>query len=322
VECESLIETSQSADVMVVNEGNFGWGNGSLSLYRPQDKIVSNNVFSQANNSVPLGDVVQSAFQYNERIYVVANNSSKIEIIDEASFVSIATITGFNSPRYFLPINASKAYVSDLYSSSIQIVDINSKSINGSISANGWTEKMLLYEDTAYVCEMSADNVLLINTTNDLVLDSIKVGIQPNSLVIDKNNKIWVLCDGGFNESLPQLLRINPQTRQIEVTLSFQNLSDSPNNLCINSSKDQLYFLNSDLFKMKITDLNLPTIPIFSGANKTFYGLGLAPNSDNIYVADAVDYVQNGQVYRLDSIGNTLDQFSSGIIPGNFLFLE
>ena len=54
-------------------------------------------------NGTPLGDVVQSITQFNNNAYVVVNNSNKIEVIDITNFSSIATITGFTSPRYFLP---------------------------------------------------------------------------------------------------------------------------------------------------------------------------------------------------------------------------
>ena len=43
----------------VTNEGAFGYGNGSISLYYPTEKTIINNAFKNANNYGP-GDVVQS----------------------------------------------------------------------------------------------------------------------------------------------------------------------------------------------------------------------------------------------------------------------
>ena len=44
------------------------------------------------------------------------------------------------------------------------------------------------------------------------------------------------------------------------------------------------------------------------------------PYNKNVYISDAIDYVQNGLIYRLDSLGNEIDLFNSGIIPNDFLF--
>ena len=127
-------------------------------------------------------------------------------MVDINSFSSIATITGFTSPRYILPISTNKAYVTDLYSNSIQIVDLISNSISGSIALSGWTEELLLHNDTVYVCDVSNDNLLIINPNNNTLIDSVKLGVQPNSIVKDQNNKLWIMCDGGFNESNPKLM--------------------------------------------------------------------------------------------------------------------
>jgi len=321
-DCSTTPISVDSSDVLIVNEGNFGWGNGSLSLYQPNSQTVSNNVYSQANNNLPLGDVIQSAYQLNDKIYVVANNSNKIEIINKNTFVNEATITGFNSPRYFLPVSNNKAYVSDLYSNSIQVVDLSSNTIVNNINTNSWTEKMLLHNDTAYVCDMTNNNLLLINTSNDNLVDSVKVGVEPNSLVLDANNKIWIMCSGGFQEDNPKLIRFNPQTRSIEATFVFSNINNSPGSLTINSDGTKLFYLNSNVYQMSFNATSLPSSSLINNNSNTFYGLGVHPESEDIYVADAIDYVQNGVVFRYTSSGSLIQQFNVGIIPGNFLFLQ
>ena len=164
-QCVSCIEEetdTQLADVLIVNEGNFGWNNGSIFLYKPLVQTISQNIFSQTNN-VPLGDVIQSITQFNNKAYIVVNNSNKVEVVDLNSFNTLATITGFNSPRYFLPINNQKAYVTDLYANSIQVVNLNSNSITSNIPLSGWTEELLLHNDSVYVCDVTNDNLLIIN---------------------------------------------------------------------------------------------------------------------------------------------------------------
>ena len=82
---ENAITPSIQNDVIIVNEGNFGFGNATLTLYNSTNRNIHHGIFQQVNN-YPLGDVAQSAYYFNEKIVVVVNNSNKIEIIDKADF--------------------------------------------------------------------------------------------------------------------------------------------------------------------------------------------------------------------------------------------
>lgn len=318
---EPISETS-NLDVLIVNEGNFGWGNASLSLYRSGTKEVQQQVFNTANGS-SLGDVAQSATKVDDKIYVMVNNSNKIEVINAQNFTQLATISNLNSPRYLLPIQNNKAYVSDLYGNTIHIINTQSNTKTGSIATTGWTEKMLLHNDTAYVCDLTNDKLLIINPQTDIIVGEIATGVFPNSIVLDKDNKIWVLCSGGTQEEQARLIKINPTSRSVENTLIFSDINNSPNNMVINSSKDILTFNNSGIYQYSIESNSLPSTPIITKPNGSiFYGVGINPSNDEIYIADAIDYVQAGKVYRHSHNGTLIDQFESGIIPGNFLFFE
>lgn len=324
-QCKNCLENpiipNSDSKILIINEGNFGFGNASISLYNSTTNTLNNNVFQQTNN-YPLGDIAQSGVLIENKLYIVVNNSGKIEVLDKNNFTSIATITGLISPRYILPINNSKAYVSNIFSTQIQLLNLSNNSISGSITvASNWTEQMVLHNDTAYVCDMKNNSLLLINTTNNLFIDSIKMGIQPNSIVVDKNNKLWILCDGGFSTDFPKLIKFNPQTRTIEQTLIFNDMNSSPFDLSIDGNKENLYFINNHVYKMNCSDNVLPTSTWLSNNNQVFYGIGIDAFSNNIYISDAKDFVQNSSIYRYNQNGVLLHQFQSGINAGHFLFL-
>lgn len=47
-------------------------------------------------------------------------------------------------------------------------------------------------------------------------------------------------------------------------------------------------------------------------------GLTVNPANGEVYVADAIDYQQQGMIYRYSSEGVLIDEFYVGIIPGAF----
>jgi DNA-binding beta-propeller fold protein YncE len=188
--------------VLIVNEGNFGWGVGSISLYDPSSGAVIEDYYKQQNNNATLGNVCQSITKYNNNYYVVINNSNKIVVVNSSDFVKTATINGLNSPRYILPITYNKAYVSDLYANSIQIIDLNSNSISGSIPCINGTEQMALIYNKAFVTNSNSNYCYVINTITDVITDSIHVGKGNSSICVDKNSKLWILSTGNSTQSI------------------------------------------------------------------------------------------------------------------------
>lgn len=311
----------EGSKVVVGCEGNFGWGNASMSVYNTETKVNANQVFNTQNN-LPLGDVFQSATLFNGDLFIVVNNSNKIEIIDTTNFMSKGTITGLTSPRYFMGISQSKAYVSDLYANAVTVVNPTTFQIIGTIPVSDWTEQMILLNQTAYVTQKGTNQVLLIDVVTDAIVDSITVGREPNSLVLDAFDNLWVLCSGGVNEVTPSLVQINTTTNTVMKNLLFNSPSESPNNLQIDTSKTQLLYLNDNLYKQSITATAIDDNPILNAGNTVFYGLGVNPYNNEIYLSDAIDYVQAGKVYRYSPTMSLIDDFTTGIIPQDFTFLE
>lgn len=316
---KTAVSINSDNKVLIVNEGNFGWGQGSVSLYDPISNAVVEDYYLQQNNTT-IGNVAQSITKYNNNYYISVNNSNKIVVVDASDFIKKATINGFSSPRYILPITYNKAYVSDLYQSSIQIVDLNTNTISGSITCKNGTEKMALIYNKAFVTCSNSTYCYVINAETDVMLDSIPVGIGASSIVIDKNAKVWVLSGGNSSQSqIGKLNRINPISLQVEASYNFSS-SDSPNNLCINKTKDTLYYLNKGVYQLPITYNQLPPYPIVNQGSKIFYGLGINPKDYTIYVSDAINYVQKSKIEIYDITGSLKNSFNAGIISNSFMF--
>lgn len=323
--------------LFVVNEGNFMYENASLSYYMIDSMKVINNLFERVNG-LPLGDVAHSMTIRNGLGYIVINNSGKVYVIDISNFKIAGKITGLVSPRYIHFLSDSKAYITDLYAKSVTIVNPQTFQIVGSISVNNNetqfyqhpTEQMVQIGKYVFISCWSYDNkILVIDSENDVVIDSIEVISQPKAMVADENDKLWVLSDGGaegnpYSYEKPGLTMIDPETREIERIFRFA-LEDNPTALCLNGSRDTLFVLNHHVWKMDVKRSKFPEIPfITSSYNEItggFYNMSVDQVNSEIYVSDAVDNVQRGYVYRYSSSGTPIDTFQTGIIPNTICFM-
>jgi YVTN family beta-propeller protein len=314
------VPMGQEGGVFITNEGNFQWGNASVSYFDNASGAVTEDLYHAAN-AADLGDVCQSMTLFNGKGYVVLNNSDKVVVVDLDAFQQQGEITGFSSPRYLLPVSNAKAYVTDLASNAVTVVDLTSRTISGSIPCPGASEEMVLAYGKVFVTNTPRSQLYVIDSATDAMADSVAVGRGANSIVQDANGKLWVLCSGYTGQGNNAVLRrVDPVTLQVEASFTFPNANESPWRLRINGSNDVLYFLNNDVYRMSITDAALPTTPFIAAGGRNFYGLGVDPVSNVVYAADAVDYVQRGVVYRYSSSGSAINSFHVGIIPGGFCF--
>jgi len=280
-----------------------------------------------------LGDVANSMTLWNGMAYVPVNNSGRIYIMDPVSMEFMGKITGLTSPRYMAVIDQDKAYVTDLVDSRISLVDptafefLDSTGISGHIDLKQYSsEQILLSGKKAFVaCWSYGDMVFVVDTGTDSLIDSVRVGKQPNSMAMDKNGDIWVLCDGGYTGSPygqenASLWCIDVDSHAGMRKMEFGNIMDSPADLAINASGDTLFYLNGDVYYSVIGNVQ-PHI-LVGGNGRQFYGLGIDPWDNTVYLADAVDYQQNGWVYRYTSSAIMLDSFRVGINPGYFCFFN
>ena len=318
--------------LFILNEGNFQYSNASLSVYDPETKNVVNEAFIKANG-MKLGDVAQSMTIFGDKGWIVVNNSNVVFAVDPVSLKEKGRIENLTFPRYIHFVNDSKAYISQLWDSRIAVVDPKTYRITGHIEVpdmkpgSGSTEQMVAFGDYVFCnCWSYQNRIIKIDTRSDEVVASLEVGIQPNSLVLDCYGKLWTVTDGGFEGSPfgyepPALVRIDAETFTIEKKFSF-TLGDSCSEICLNGKKDRIYWINDDIWTMDVTASNPPDTPFIKAGETLYYGLTVAPVSGDVYVADAIDYSQNGRIYRYSVEGNLIDQFSVGISPGAYCWYK
>jgi YVTN family beta-propeller protein len=330
---QKKIAYSLSNNVAISNEGAFGSGNATLSIYYPLGDSIVNDVFNKVNNR-PLGDVFQSIGFAGDRAYLVINASNKIEVVYKDSCIQIATISDLSGPRYFASINSTKAYIS-LWGNGgkVGVLDLTSNSLTKQIAVGNGPEKLIIVGSKAYIANSGGwgtDNrVSVINTQTDELETTITVGDNPKDFVIDKYGMIWVLCagnvvyDNSYNivsQTSSKLMMINPSTNTIDKTILLGE-AYHPSQLEINPDKELLYYGGdfgiAGIFSILITATEKPSVPLI---NDYFYGFNVDPVSGIIYGLQAPSFTSAGMLKRYSATGQILGTLEVGVGPNGAYF--
>ena len=302
--------------VLIGNEGNFQYGNSSLSSYNKNSGEISSNIYQSINQSL-LGDVLHSISHIDHQLFLVVNNSGKIVVINDETFEYEYQIDNLLSPRKIIKVNNSKYYITDLYSKSIYIYNAY-QNTTSEIPVNGWCEDILMQNGKVYVCNVANNLIYVINSNDDTIMDSISVGQNPVSIKEDIKGDLWVLCQGSLsNNEDPSISIIKTQTLQVIKNFNLESNQNYPSSM--NIFKNEVFFINKHVYKISSIEDTVQEI-IWENTGNTFYNLSIDPYNKDIYITDAKDYVQNGSLLIIDSIGNLKDEVITGIIPKSIVF--
>ncbi|MFB6318176.1 YncE family protein [Saccharicrinis sp. FJH54] len=316
--------------VFVLNEGNFGANNASLSFYSKDSMNLTNNVF-QSLTGKELGNVLQSMSIINGKAYLVMNASQKIEILDLNTFEN-SRITDLSYPRYMIQAGTNKAYISNgngYNQDYIYVLNTTTNSLTDSIAISTGPETFLKDGSDVYVaCKggyLTDSTLYVINSETDKITDTIAVGEVPVEMVKDASGSIWVLCNGRIVyasdwktviKTIPGCLKkINPLTKHVEQTITFASpvAGFGTNNLAINKEGTTLYINNGDIKAYDIeNDLMSPLI-----LNANWYGIDVDPQTGNIWGT-----LFSGKVQVYNTEGNRLAEYTAGVSPNGVVFFN
>ncbi len=317
---------------IILNEGAYSGNNASLTEYNPETGDVTDKVFS-TKNGFPLGDVGQSMTILNDSIlWVVVNNSGKIEVMNANTYESITTIEGLVSPRNLLDFDGKTAYLSDLFSPTLTVIDLDNASVAGTISMSSSVESILKYGDNHIIAAawMGNNKLFKIDVAAGEVVDSLEIAYEPNSMVYDAKGDLYVLCGGGYGgapyRETPAIVRVNPANMSILGTYPFPSTDHYPSELVYNKKEDKLYFLvgtvgtddNLGVYSMDILGTGVSATPFLAQGSGMFYTLTLDEEGD-LWVTDAGDFSSPGLIHKVDSNGNIEETVNTGIVPRRIL---
>jgi hypothetical protein len=298
--------------VFLLNEGNFGWGQATLGFYQPEEGRAFQNIF-QAANGYAIGNILQSMEILNDTLAVlVVNNSQKLLWLNPQTLAVHHTTEGLLSPRYFKAISDSMALVTDLYADAIHVIDLRTKEKNSELAIDGWTEQIERVGLSLYISNKAKNAVHVLDAesleaTSTFNLKHWIIGMAASkqevvALTYDEANKqafLHVFSESGKNTTL------------------LEGVTE-PKSIAYNPTNKSFYLLGKGLWRLKAGSSTAEKVLTADWA--TPYHLAIDPTNGDVYVADALDYLQDGLIYRYDLEGELLDSFTAGVIPGGFAF--
>ena len=323
--------------VLVVNEGPFQNGSGTVT-YVSNDLLESTDAIYKAENTEDIGNILQSMVLYGNQAFLVVNNSHKIKVVNRFTFIKEGTIDEhLVNPRYAVVVNEN-LYVSNWgdaakeTGSFIAVFDVNTLAFKSSIPVSFGPEKMQVIGDMIYVAHAGSrfikadksyeyNNIIsVINSKLSTVETEIEVAFVPNSMGVDNENNLWVLCGGVPSwtgaETDGFLYKINSISDEVDTTYKFEGTH--PIHLTIDGS-NILYAVSSSVYKMHTSSALLPLDVYIETEAKSLYGL--KASNGFLFVTDAKDYASAGSLVIYNHISKEkLNTVATGIIPSGIYF--
>lgn len=316
--------------IFILNEGGFGYSNASISFLDNEGQNY-NSIYSGVNN-MGLGDVAQSMGFNGNNAYIVVNNSSTVEVVNRNTFEHIATVTNMIvNPRY-ITFEGNKGYISnwgdpnDVTDDYVAVLNLETNLVESKIPMVEGPEKLLVNNGKIYVAHKGGhgygNTISVIDAASQSVAASIPVADVPDGMVIS-NGSLYVICSGKApftqDETVAQLFKINLANNTVEKSLTFPE-GKHPGFLDLENGS-LYYVMETAVYSINLSNFQLSQNPSFSPSTDGVQILhGFEVNDGKIYIADAKDYVSNGEVFIYNIHGDFQQKFSAQIVPSSFYF--
>lgn len=335
----------------LVNEGNMGSNKCTLDYYDYRTGLYSRNFYSEKNPNVikELGDVGNDIGIYGSKLYVVVNCSHKVEVLDARSGVRIGQVDIPNC-RY-VRFHRGKAYVS-AYVGPVLIdpsapkgavfeVDTAALAVTRKVTVGYQPEEMEIVDDYMYVANSGGyrapdyDNtVSVIQMIDFKQVQQIPVGINLHRLKKDRYNKLWVTSRGDYM-TRPSRLYVMDKKPGYNTMVVTDTIRVACSNMAIHG--DSLYYYAtewnnytaSNTISYGIIDVRTKQVVstnfITDGTDKDItipYGIAIHPETGDIFVTDAKNYVSSGTLYCFTRDGRKKWSVRTGDIPAHITFLR
>lgn len=333
----------------LLNEGNMGSNKCTLDYFEYPTSTYIRNLYADRNPNVvkELGDVGNDIGIYGEKLYVVVNCSHKVEILNARTGIRLGQVNISNC-RY-VTFHKGKAYVSS-YVGPVSIdpksplgeiceIDTTTFEISRRVTVGYQPEEMAVVGDRMYVANSGGyrvpnydDRVSVIDMNYFSLVGNITVGINLHHIRADKQGRLWVSSRGNYEDVPSNLFLLEQRNGEMEVVKQFDiacsEMAIHDNRLYFYSTEWDNYTMRNKITYGVIDTASLTKISdnfITDGTDSEIaipYGIAIHPETGEIFVTDASNYVSSGTLYCFSPSGTLEWKVRTGDIPAHIAFLH
>lgn len=317
-----------TSGVYILNEGGFNKSNASLSIFVPDSHRVYADVFAAANSRA-LGDVGNDIVLYDNKAFIVMNNSHRIEVISAVTHASLGTIdVAGNSPYKLTIVSATKGYITNLYKGTVTAFNPTSLAVlKDGIKVGANPQGIIAAGGNVFVCNSGygADSTIsVIDPAKDSVIATIAVTASPTDIAVDADGDLIVVSYGvgsypdPSKESPGALTVIDPKSLAVTATIPLPLAAyGHPSELTISKYGYGFTVVKNGILKF---DTRTNTVISQSFIPVTPYAIAVDDATERLYTGDARDFNSNGLLRVFSKSGAQVDSATVGIIPGTIVF--
>ena len=342
---------SKVRGMYLLNEGNMGSNKCTLDYLDYPTSLYARNFYAERNPNVvkELGDVGNDIQIYGSKLYVVVNCSHKVEVLDARTGIRVGQVDIPNC-RY-VRFYKGHAYVSsyvgpvlinpDAPKGAVYKVDTADLKVEGRVTVGYQPEEMEIVDDYMYVAnsggyraEMGYDHTVSVIQMEDFKqVEKIPVAINLHRVKQDAYKQLWVSSRGDYKTVPSNLYVLGKKAGRNRMEV-IDTLGIPCSNMAVHG--DSLYIYSTEWNDYKGENavsyalVNAKTHEVISrnfitdGTEVDItipYGIAVHPETGDIYITDAKNYVSSGTLYCYDRWGRQKWSVRTGDIPAHMAFL-
>ncbi len=339
-------ESGEIAGFFLLNEGNMGSNKCTLDYYDYASGIYMKNIYAERNPGLvqELGDVGNDLQIYGDRLYAVVNYSNLIEVMDVKTARHIGQVSVPNC-RYIVFKN-QYAYVSS-YAGPVEIdpnyrmgyvakIDTTTLQVVDTCAVGYQPEEMVITGGKLYVANSGGYRVPDYDNTISVIdlasfKETKKIEVAPNlhRMELDAYGNIWVSSRGDYYDISPKTYIVSTLTDEVIECMELLACTD------MTRCGDSLYvYSNAWSYFTQTSDVNYAIVNVKThqiltrrfvtdGTDAQFqnpYAIAVNPNTHEIFVTDARDYITPGKIYCYSPEGRLKWSANTGDIPSRIVF--
>ncbi|MDD5087440.1 MAG: T9SS type A sorting domain-containing protein [bacterium] len=295
------------------------YGDESLAEIRLATGIVNSHVLDLGYGC---NDIVVS----DHRLLVTNSLLNTVQMIDaetNATFGDFPTAGGVN-PYSLAVVNQDTVAVTNWISNNILLMRLTDGSVVGNVSVGVAPQGILAHEDRVFVCLTRYQSfgvygpgvVMVYSRPGFQWLDSLQVGMNPQTAAVDDQNRLHVVCTGNYANIAGEIYVIDLDAPENHAIVP---IGGSPMNLSCGGGQVVIaaggWGGHGEVYRYRLSDLamlNSSTSPIFVGVGATDVE---ALSDGSFFVSCSMD---DAVEYR-DSNGALLQRYLVSDAPGQMV---